>query len=168
MRPVKRVHQETNPILSTEAPQVHAILQQPDASLLERNYPNSSFAVLREQVAGQCDSSWRMIQSDHNIQFFIVHVASQPTISRSVVINNDLSWSVFVSGKQLASDETPALRDLPKHVASIDDLNALLERVKSSQICPGNPDQDFVDMIAKEGGKFLGADGELVATLDAS
>ena len=67
----------------------------------------------------------------------------------------------------MASDETPTLSDLPKHVASIDDLIVLLECVKSSQICPGNPVQN-VDMIAKERGNFLGADGEVVETLDAS
>ena len=60
-------------------------------------------------------------------------------------------------GKQLVSNETPTLGDLPKHVASINDLNVLLKRVKSSQIYPGNPNQDFVDMIAKEGGKISGS-----------
>ena len=45
-------------------------------------------------------------------------------------------------------------------------LSVLLERVKSSNTCPGNPDYDFVEMIIKEEGQFLG--GEVVATLDAS
>ena len=44
----------------------------------------------------------------------------------------------------------------------------LLERVKSSNTCPGNPDNDFVEMIVKEGGQFLGTSGEVVATLDTS
>ena len=43
----------------------------------------------------------------------------------------------------------------------------MLERVKSSNTCPGNPEHDFIEMI-KEGGQFLDTCGLVVATLDAS
>ena len=83
-------------------------------------------------------------------------------ITHSVTASIDLSWSVFISGKQLRVNNTPALSDLPQHVNSTNALSVLLEHVKSSNICPGNPDDE---MIVKEGGQFLGTSGEVVATL---
>ena len=42
----------------------------------------------------------------------------------------------------------------------------LLKRVRVSQLCPGNPDQDFIDLIGKEGWQFLSTSGVVVAALD--
>ena len=39
--------------------------------------------------------------------------------------------------------------------------------MKSSQLCPGNTDEDFVDLAIKEE-LFLGIGGNVVATLDTS
>lgn len=89
-------------------------------------------------------------------------------ITCSVTVGTDLSWSVFISGKHLTVDDTPILSDLPRHVNSTNALSVLLERVKSSNTCPGNPEHNFVEMFVKEGGQFLGTCGKVVATLDAS
>ena len=75
---------------------------------------------------------------------------------------------MFISGRQLRVDNTRALSDLPRHVNYTNALSVLLEHVKPSNTCPGNPDDDFVEMIVKEGGQFLGTSDEVVATLDTS
>ena len=49
-----------------------------------------------------------------------------------------------------ASCNTPKLSDLQKHLFSVDVLNVLFEHVKSSQLCPGNPDHDFVHLVEEE------------------
>ena len=58
------------------------------------------------------------------------------------------------------------LSDLPEHITSVQTLCALLDRVKQSQLCTVNPDNDFVNLITKEGGRFLGTGGRVVAFLD--
>ena len=74
-----------------------------------------------------------------------------------------------VSGKRLNQSTTPVLSDIPEQILSANImLRVLLERVRVSQLCPGNPDQDFIDLIAKEGGQFLSTGGVVVATLDTS
>ena len=136
-------------------------------SLLDRTHPNATFAVLCEQAVGQLDSSWKMTQSDQSIQFYILQCErSQPTITRSVTINVDLSWSVYVRGRQLVSNNTSILSDIPKQISSVAFINMLLDCVKSSQLCPGNLDQDFVDLAIDGGGHFLGIGGDVVATVD--
>ena len=151
--------------MSAEASEMSSALQQPEGSLLDRHHPNASFAALSEQVTVLCDASWRIVQSDRNIQFFIVDGTSQPVITCSVTVETDLSWNVFINGKQLVVDGTPVLSDLPRQVPLMDVLSVLLERVLSSNICLGNPDHDFVEVIVKEGGQFLGTCGEIVQLL---
>lgn len=168
LKAAQHVRRTTKPDLLVETPQTRAVPEQPDDSLLDRHHPNASFTVICEQAAELCDASWRIVRSERNIQFFIVDGTAQPVITRSVTVDTDLSYSVFVHGKQLAVDESSVLSDLPRRVSSMDVLIALLDRVKSSNTCPGNPDSDFVDMIVKEGGQFLGTHREVVATLDAS
>ena len=124
--------------------------------------------MLRELATGLCDGSWRIVLSEHNIQFFIIDGTSRLMITRLVTVGTDLSWSVFINGKQLIVDDTPALSDIPRNVNCINALSVLLECVKSSNTCPGNPDHDFIEMIVKEGGQFLSTCGQVVATTDAS
>ena len=150
-------------------PQPPATVQQPDASLLDRHHPDASLALLGEQIPKHCDSSWIMIQSDQNIQMFTVHArASEPVIDRSLTISVDLSWYVFIRGRQLTCHDSPVLSDLPEHVTSVDVLESILEHIQSSPICLGNPDHDFIDLFAKEEGECLGTGGEIVAKLDTS
>ena len=126
------VPKEGNSILSSKAPQMSPMLQQPnidsapqmpsvpDASLLDRTHPNATFAVLCEQAAEQLDSSWKMTQSDQSIQFYILQCErAQPTITRSVTINVDLSWSVYVRGRQLVSYNTSILSNIPEQISSV-------------------------------------------------
>ena len=131
-----RREKRTKPVLSAEASEMSSVLQQPDGSLLDRHHPNASFVALSEQTTELCDASWRIVKSDHNIQFFIVDGTSQPVITRSVTVETDLSWNVFINGKQLVVDGTPVLSDLSRQVPSMDVLSVLLERVMSSNICP--------------------------------
>lgn len=56
--------------------------------------------------------------------------------------------------------------DLPKHVSDINSLSTILERAVSAQLCPGNPDPDFVLLIKHEGGIFNRENKTVVATLD--
>ena len=152
---IRKAHMKTESLTSSASasaihvtnPQPPATIQQPDASLLDRHHPNASLALLGEQIPNHCDSSWTMIQSDENIQLFTVHAGtSEPVIDRTLTISVDLSWHVFIRDRQLTSHDSPVLSDLPEHVTSIDVLESILKRVKSSPICPGNPDHDFIDL----------------------
>ena len=145
------------------------VLQQSDASLIDRTHPNAYHTEVCKQAAEQCDSSWKMVESDEKTHFYLLHCETfQPTITRSVFVNVDLSWSVSVSGKRLNVNATPAvLSDIPEQISSAHMLCMLLERVQVSHLCPGNPDQDFIDLIAKEWGQFLGTGGMVLLSMDS-
>ena len=117
--------------------------------------------MLCEQAAQQCDSSWQI----PNSAYFNVTGLSLKSVGQLPLINVDLSWSVTIADNNLLPNIT-LLSDLPEHITSVQTLCALLDRVKQSQLCTGNPDNDFVNLITKEGGRFLGTGGRVVAFLD--
>ena len=132
LKGVRHETRQSSSILSAEVHEMSSSLQQPDSNLLDRHHLNASISALCEQATGLCDGSWRIVQSEHNIQIFMVDGISQPVITRSVTVATDLSWSVFICGKQLIVDDTPVLR----HINSTNALSVLLEHVKSSNTCP--------------------------------
>ena len=52
-----------HPSTSTSVPGNPPVLQQPDASLINRSHPNAFLSMLCEQAAQQCDSSWQIPNS---------------------------------------------------------------------------------------------------------
>ena len=93
-------------------------------------------------------------------------VNSLPRIERTVSVQSNLSWYACVCGRLLHPDDCKIFSDLPKHVSSINSLFSILECVASVQLCPGNPDPDFVLLIMHERGIFKGENKTVVATLD--
>ena len=68
------------------------VLEQPDASLLDGHHPNVSFAAIFEQASELCDSSWQIVQSEHNVQFFVVDGTTPPVIARSLILIFHTVW----------------------------------------------------------------------------
>ena len=145
--------------------------QQPDASLLHRHHPNAAFTSSGEQVSAMCDPIWHIIVSEQTIKLFTIQQTmseAEPSIGRTVIVNDDLSWHVCVCGRQLTRS-TPTLSDLPvlQLITSFDHLTTLLQHILSLSLCPGNSDSDLVELIVKEGGEFK-ANGKVLGSLDTS
>ena len=85
-----------------------------------------------------------------------------------MTIHSNLSWCAYVCGRLLHPDDCDVFTDLPKYVSDVSSLSLVLECVLSAQLCPGNPDPDFVHLIELDGGEFKGENKEVVATLDAT
>ena len=73
---------------------------------------------------------------------------------------------IYVCDWLLERDKSGVLSGLPVHVSNIHSLLSILQQVESAEICAGNPDNDFVSLIEREGGQFKGMNKEIVATLD--
>ena len=73
------------------------------------------------------------------------------TISHSLKVTSDLSWSLTVHGQIV---ECPALVGDPERL-TITSLLRLLHKIDSFKVCPGHPDKQFVQMAKAKGGIFM-------------
>ena len=64
------------------------------------------------------------------------------TISHSLNVESDLSWSLAIHGKVV---QCPALAEHPERLTSSSLLD-LLHKIDALKVCPGHPDKQFVQM----------------------
>lgn len=142
--------------------------QQPNERMLQRSHPNSLLSLLYDQLKEQDIDEWTTIISDTSLQLFTVQAEAmcQPRIERTVTISSDLSWHVHVCGQLINPADSEVFADLPQCVSDLHSLLSILQQVASAQLCAGNPDPSFINLIEREGGSFRGENKDVVATLD--
>lgn len=92
--------------------------------------------------------------------------SSQPlVITYTITIHSDCSWLVFVHGNCLHNVADTPLSGIPCKLDS-SSLHQLICAIDDSQICPGNPDDNFVTMVAARKGQLLSPSGRVVARLE--
>ena len=97
------------------------------------------------------------------------HVDGQSmTVTRSVAVNNDLTWCVHVHGRPLESGRCSALNGVPVTISNKAALNRLLKLVDSLHICAGHPDQHLLDLADFRKGKFQSNSNITVAFTDTT
>ena len=75
-------------------------------------------------------------------------------VAMNLVVNEDLSWHVFVHGSDIPSDISPLL-SLPQSVQSLSALSSILQFVGSCNICTGNSNDKFKVLVDRRKGKFM-------------
>ena len=141
----------------------------------ERIHPNHAFDILtHEAKAATLPNNWTAFPSEKSLQFCQVKSKQyqEPQITRSVVINTDLTWQVFVCGRQVPATCT-VIRDFPANMKPEFFLQ-VLEQVGQAVLCPGNPEEELIcDLRVKvpealHSTYVLGTDGrEYCSTLRA-
>ena len=91
---------------------------------------------------------------------------AQPlTVTHSLTINADLSWTLFVNQHKIDADTCVALRSFAGPLNGVK-LSQLLATVDKLLICAGQPDDHFVRMVLAKKGKVLSSNGKVVAYVD--
>ncbi len=62
--------------------------------------------------------------------------------TRSVLLHEDKSWSVYVLGKKV-SESCLILKDQPPQIASAHELSLIIKLVYDASLCPGNPEEQY-------------------------
>lgn len=78
--------------------------------------------------------------------------------SYDLTINEDFTWDIYIHGCKLKRDTISA----PSLLTNIEQVQNLMQRVEDAKVCPGNPDEKFVEMISNQ---KKPKDGELVACI---
>ena len=102
------------------------------------------------------------IKQDTTIQFCIMG-DNPPAVIRCVEICFDLSWQAYIFGQQLSKTNT-IIKELPSTIFSESCLNKVLSSIMKANLCPGSPEDHFVQLLEHcTGGKRYNRSGEMIA-----
>ena len=104
------------------------------------------FASLKEDVPSNRISK----EADGVLQFCLV-MSNSLVITTSVSVQPDFSWYTYVTGNVVPRGNQ-IIQHLPEKVNTITSLKAVLSTMESARICPGNPEEHFVEMVERKGG----------------
>ena len=94
--------------------------------------------------------------------------SSEPLlVSQSLIVEQDMTWSVFVLGHKVEKQANALLCDIPHHLnhSSFLKLYSILD---SATVCPGSPQPHYLDMARSRKGNFLSARKQPMAVLETS
>ena len=90
------------------------------------------------------------------------------TVTRSVVVNSDLTWCIYVHGQALNPSKCSALKTIPETIRTKAALNQLVKLVDTLNICAGHPDKHFLNLADSRKGKFYSVSNSTVAFTDST
>lgn len=117
-------------------------------------------------------SKWHINLCDKELELQLTELSRQKSlncepivITRSLVVSQDLSWLVYVHGHKLDPLRCSLTSVIPSEL-TFEDFKTLIAVITTSNICPGQPDQRFIEMAESRSGKFLSPRKEVVSILD--
>ncbi len=90
------------------------------------------------------------------------------TVIRSIVVNDDYTWCVYVHGHALEHSKCSALTNIPATIRKKEALNKLVRLVDTLNFCTGNPDEHFLDLADFRKGKFQSVSNSTLAFTDTT
>ena len=94
---------------------------------------------------------------------FVKHARDQPAVvSRSLIVESDFTWKVYVHSQLLSATDCQSLSKFPVHL-QIESLQEVLNTINQLHLCAGHPDQKFVDMVDA---KLFTLSGQISAYVD--
>lgn len=101
--------------------------------------------------------NWMQCSSDSGSVYSKVQPSSLKgsVVTHTLTIQSDNSWILHVLGRQLNTSQYSSLNDYSPTVHS-NDINNLLAAIDGLHICPGHPDNHFVDMLKDKNGVTKG------------
>ena len=93
--------------------------------------------------------------------------SNQPvSVSHCLIINENLTWKLYVHQKVLHHDNCAALHSFSLFLKP-STVNSFLEKLDSLRICIGNPDNNFIELCEAQKGRILSPDGSVSAFVDS-
>ena len=95
------------------------------------------------------------------------HPSSPLMVTHSLRVAENLSWNLSVHGFQINSYKCGLLSDVPEILNHIS-LEKLLKLIDSCNVCPGNPDRCYIEMIEAKKGRLMSKNGQdISAAIDS-
>ena len=91
-----------------------------------------------------------------------IHLCKCAVISRhsyDLIIEKDFTWALYIHGRKVNCEVLGATNLL----TTIEKVKELLKNIAEAIVCPGNPDERFIEMITSRKRQMTSTDGDLVA-----
>lgn len=86
-------------------------------------------------------------------------------ISHCVIVQKNLSWKVLVHGHEV-DPQTAGLSSIPEKIEAVHTIEQLLFKIDHLNVCAGNPDQHFIEMVEQRKGVLKSTSGNVAAYID--
>ena len=141
----RKVHKKQQTPLSPSLPIPSLSLAAPPSSSLESSIPEK----------------WQVHRDGSETNYYhVVTTASAGTrIALCVTIHPDSTWNVYAYGKEVSVDGNPLFEGVPRCVTLSTTITDLLNVTSRACVCPGNPEENFVEICNKRGGTMRGERG---------
>ena len=133
----------------------------------------ASVTALSDLIDSPLPSDQWIIQNHLPDNVIICKVSSQYSsdrhslsVTHCLTINRDLSWTLSVHGMKLDARMCPLLSKVSTKLSKKSSLQQLLYLLENSIVCPGHPDEQFMEMAKAKKGNLLSRDGKIVASVD--
>lgn len=131
------------------------------------NCVQSSSELLR-LMSVQLPQHWQVFSTEHDVQYskFQPNESGVLEIQYTLIVHTDLTWNVLCKGNPVPA----SCRVIPQAStpANFSMVTQLLHAIDGATMCPGNLDDDFVQICQKRGGTMKGSrgNGETVAIMN--
>ena len=98
-------------------------------------------------------------QRKKTLQFCIMR-SDPPTVVCTLTVSADLTWYAHILGRVVPRSNA-VIQSLPAKANSESSLQHILSTVQSARVCPGNPEEQFVRLLERKGGKACGHSGDI-------
>ncbi len=123
----------------------------------------------RVATASLPNEQWQVFEDGDEMQYCKVERTESGVhrVTSSVIVHCDKSWDVFYCDRKVPTFNT-LLASFPDHIGSSEVATQLLTKVDRAVLCPGNPEEKFVDLCSKRGGEVKGerGHGAVIACID--
>ena len=116
---------------------------------------------------------WQLSKTDNTGQQYCKieedAVTGLCVISSSVVVHSDGTWEAYHHSKKIPST-CEILSGFPKEALNPDVLSRVITILDKANLCPGNPEEEFIEIYSSKGGVIKGerGNGETIAVIDTS
>ena len=114
-------------------------------------------------------SQW-IVQGQDRDYIAVCKVSDQPCLSTQsivvthcIIIKDDMSWSLSVHGSNVNVQKCGVLSNMPRKMCS-SSLQQLVSLLDICTVCPGHPDQKFIQMVESKKGRLMAKNGLDVVT----
>ena len=123
---------------------IHSNLSLPHGWIVEVHEDKLTLCKLQQSVASTSSSKQPVV------------------ITHCLEVKKGMVWTLFVHGKKVDTENCTALRTYASH----HNVNELVARIHSLNVCAGHPETRFSEISKARKGKFNSSSGDLVAFTD--
>ena len=119
--------------------------------------------------AASLPTNWQICSSSFSTEYFKLSTEPPTHVLSSVTIHQDGTWDV-VSLSQKVNHASSLFNEFGRCVQSADNILRLIHQVDRASHCPANPEERFLEVCRRKGGKIKGerGNGREVGYLDDS